>query len=189
MSLASLYIARLPLERALRNKTDGYRQKAAKSGYQTCLFGAESQVETSYKYTFDFDAENYPLKIAYKGPFTLPKHFYGRLIGDMNAEEVECARAIATHPNVKRWVRNLDGMFRLPLADGNFYPDFVAELQDGRILLVEYKGEQLYEPEKKNIGELWESKSGGKALFLWAVKKDEFGRDVYKQLEDKIGKK
>ena len=90
---------------------------------------------------------------------------------------------------VKRWVRNVQGMFGLPTSTGMFYPDFVAELDDGRILVVEYKGEHLilYEQEKKNIGELWESKSGGKALFLWAVKKDEAGRDVHRQIEDKIG--
>jgi len=34
----------------------------------------------------------------------------------------------------------------------------------------------------------WRGKSGGKALFLWAVKKDEHGRDVRRQLEDKLGK-
>ncbi len=40
--------------------------------------------------------------------------------------------------------------------------------------------------EKKNIGECWEEKSDGKALFLMAVKRDEKGRSVYKQIEDKI---
>ena len=71
-----------------------------------------------------------------------------------------------------------------------FYPDFFAELDDGRSLLVEYKGEHLieYDQEKKNIGELWESKSKGKALFLWAVKKDASGRDVHRQLSDKIAR-
>ena len=43
-----------------------------------------------------------------------------------------------------------------------------------------------HEQEKKNIGELWEARSGGKALFLWAVKKDEQGRDVQHQLQDKL---
>jgi type III restriction enzyme len=64
----------------------------------------------------------------------------------------------------------------------------VAELDDDRIMVVEYKGEHLidYEQEKKNIGELWEARSGGKALFLWAVKKDAAGRDVYRQIEDKV---
>ena len=78
----------------------------------------------------------------------------------------------------------------LPTATGTFYPDFFAELNDGRVLLAEYKGEHLveHEQQKKNIGERWEAKSGGKALFFWAVKKDEHGRDVHRQLEDKLGK-
>jgi type III restriction enzyme len=38
----------------------------------------------------------------------------------------------------------------------------------------------------KNIGELWEEKSDGKALFLMAVERDQKGRDVYKQVENKI---
>jgi type III restriction enzyme len=94
------------------------------------------------------------------------------------------------HPQVKRWVRNVVGMYGMPTATGTFYPDFVAELLDGRILIVEYKGEHLveHEQQKKNIGERWEEKSGGKALFLWAVKKDEHGRDVRRQLQDKLAK-
>ena len=92
-------------------------------------------------------------------------------------------------PQVKRWVRNVVGLFPLPLAKGNFYPDFVAELVDGRMLVVEYKGEHLieHEQQKKNIGERWEEKSGGKALFLWAIKKDAQGRDVSRQVQDKVG--
>jgi type III restriction enzyme len=88
------------------------------------------------------------------------------------------------------WLMPADGMFGLPTATGTFYPDFFAELNDGRVLLVEYKGKHLVEHEqhKKNIGERWEEKSGGKALFLWAVKKDEHGRDVHRQLDDKLGK-
>lgn len=64
-------------------------------------------------------------------------------------------------------------------------------LNDGRILVVEYKGEIYVDAaqEKKNIGEQWEEKSDGKALFLMAVKRDEKGRSVYKQIEDKINGK
>ena len=94
------------------------------------------------------------------------------------------------HAQVKRWVRNVVGMFGLPTATGTFYPEFFAEMLDGRVLLAEYKGEHLveHEQQQKNIGERWEEKSGGKALFLWAVKKNEPGRDVRRQLEDKLGK-
>jgi len=59
-----------------------------------------------------------------------------------------------------------------------------------RTYVLHDKGEHLieHEQEKKNIGELWESKSEGKALFLWAVRKNEAGHDVRRQIEDKIGK-
>jgi type III restriction enzyme len=89
-------------------------------------------------------------------------------------------------------VRNLvhdTWAFRLPLSNGKFfYPDFVALLNDGRVMVVEYKGEHLIEAsqEKKNIGEKWEDKSNKIALFLMTVKRDEKGRDVHKQIEDKV---
>ena len=37
-------------------------------------------------------------------------------------------------------------------------------------------------------GSASQPESGGKALFLWAVKKDEHGRDVHRQLQDKLAK-
>jgi type III restriction enzyme len=46
--------------------------------------------------------------------------------------------------------------FRLPLSNGKFfYPDFVALLNDGRVLVIEYKGAIYVDAaqEKKNIGE------------------------------------
>ena len=87
--------------------------------------------------------------------------------------------AIEESPAVAYWVRNLDhgdGCFRLPKSSSYFYPDFVAELKDGRILVIEYKGKHLEdkqsEQEKRDIGRLWEARSGGRALFFRAVKAD-----------------
>ena len=66
-------------------------------------------------------------------------------------------------------------------------------MNDGRILVVEYKGKpyetNVDSKEKMNIGELWETKSKGKGLFLFAVKQDAKGRNIYKQIEDKISSK
>jgi hypothetical protein len=55
---------------------------------------------------------------------------------------------------------------------------------------ADYKGEHLVEhtERKKNIGERWAEQSGGKALFLWAVKNDKHGRAVRRHLEDKLAK-
>ena len=92
---------------------------------------------------------------------------------------------------MKHWVRNVDrtyGAFRMPTATDYFYPDFVAELQDGRQLVIEYKG-RLDEDsaEKANIGRKAEETSGGKLLFLMKVKRDAAGRDVAGQILHKIG--
>ena len=76
------------------------------------------------------------------------------------------------HAAVKHWVRNLVTEpcgFALATSRGRFFPDFVAELKDGRIAVIEYKGSHLlndpYEIEKRQIGELWALKSGGKCVF------------------------
>ena len=62
----------------------------------------------------------------------------------MNGEEEQCASHIDGHPNVCRWIRNTEyatqGGFSLPKSPGRFFPDFIVELTDGRIVLVEYKG-------------------------------------------------
>ncbi len=84
-------------------------------------------------------------------------------------------------------VRREQASFRLPLANGYFYPDFVTELVDGRLLVVEYKGE-VYKTnddsrEKNLVGECWANRSGGKCLFLMAVAKDAKARDVFQQIE------
>jgi hypothetical protein len=101
---------------------------------------------------------------------------------------LECTKVITMHQQVGRWMTNAVGMFDLPPATSTFHPDLFGELKDGRVLLVENKGEHLveHEQQKKNIGERCEEKSGGKALFLWAVKKDEHGRNAYRQLQDKL---
>ncbi|MCO6451469.1 MAG: DEAD/DEAH box helicase family protein [Caldilineales bacterium] len=193
--LSHLILARYPLEKALREKIKSYREQAFSSGYQCALFDAEAAVETSYDYSFSFDPDNYPAHWWYSGSYQFSKHYY-RNVGELESkgEQFECAQALDRQYLVKHWVRNLESQpsfsLRLPLANGYFYPDFVAELRDGRILVVEYKGAHLEhnpeEQQKKNIGELWEVKSHGRGLFLWAVNRDEMGRDVYQQLEHKL---
>ena len=111
---------------------------------------------------------------------------------DSKGEEFECAKLIDTLPQVKHWIRNLAGpgrsetSFWLPTSTDRFYPDFVAELHDGRILVIEYKGSHLVDTqdtkEKKNIGELWAEKSDGKGLFLMAEKQNSQGQGLMDQI-------
>jgi len=193
-SLPTLVRGRFLLERALRVKIVEYRQQAYQQGYQHTLFGGGATVQTSYEYTFAYDPNQYPAHWYYQGSYKFNKHYYP-VPGELEAEgeEFDCAQALDRCFQVKHWVRNLAGQaqysFYLPTATDKFYPDFVAELKDGRILVVEYKGAHLLEAAKqdRNLGELWEEKSGSQGLFLMAVKKDALGRDVYKQIEDKVG--
>jgi type III restriction enzyme len=97
-----------------------------------------------------------------------------------------CAFALDGLPadKLKHWVRNVAqhrDAFRLPLAQGHFYPDFVAELADERLFVVEYKGDGFTTTddtrEKVAVGELWEQAMGGKGLFL-LVERNVKGKDA-----------
>jgi type III restriction enzyme len=193
--LADLVRTRFILEKALRAKIASYRQEAFDRGYQHSLFDNSQNVETSFDYGFSFDPDDYPARWHYQGRYKFSRHYYP-LVGELKSEgeEFECAQAIDRNPLIHCWVRNLAQQpqfsFKLPTSTDYFYPDFVALLEDGRILVIEYKGE-IYKTnddwrEKRNLGELWAEKSRGKALFLMVVETDEQNRDVYKQIGDAI---
>ena len=122
---------------------------------------------------FTYDPGSYPYNRLYKGNYEFQKHYYPQ-VGDLNesGEEFQCAQFIDLLPEVKFWVRNLERRsqsFWLPTSTDKFYPDFVCLLNDGRCLIVEYKGKHLWgnpdSIEKRTIGELWEKRSAGKHLF------------------------
>jgi type III restriction enzyme len=63
-----------------------------------------------------------------------------------------------------------------PLSPGRFFPDFIAELCDGRIAIIEYKGGHLAkspeEMHKVTIGVLWAEGSAGRCVFVRVVDRD-----------------
>ena len=196
LDMAVLVRSRFVLAKLLVEKISRFRQAACAKGYEEMLFGPQAAVETTFTYAFTFLPGLYPAAWPYKGRFDLSaKHFYP-MIGELegSGEEFLCACAIAAMKEVKHWVRNLalqpKTSFWLPTSTDRFYPDFVAELVDGRVLVVEYKGAGYVtnndSKEKRQIGQLWEDKSGGKGLFIMVEKKDVEGRDIHRQLADKV---
>lgn len=193
--LSTLVRAKYLLCRELNGVIAKCRDTAHRSGYQDLLFGASAAVETTYEYRFDYDPRNYPANWLYTGAWQWRSHYY-KTPGELEStgEEFECAKALDAQPETKYWVRNLaskpQSSFWLQTSTDRFYPDFVAELKDGRILAVEYKGAHISDTpdtlEKRLLGELWERKSKGKALFLMAVNQDDQRRGVYDQIRDKI---
>ncbi|MHB0917111.1 MAG: DEAD/DEAH box helicase [Thiobacillus sp.] len=202
-SLTALVRGKYLLAEAIRREIDRRRQGAVNSGFQKALpgFTAAPILADSFRHAFTFRPNQYPARPPfYSGRYRFEKHYYP-VIHDLRekradgspAEEFVCARAIDAHPAVKHWVRNVERddrfSFWLPTATDYFYPDFVAELNDGRVLVVEYKGAHLlHDPdtrEKDQIGRQWAASSGGKCLFLMAVA-DDRGRDVATQIAEKI---
>lgn len=63
-----------------------------------------------------------------------------------------------------------------PFDEAPCFPDFIAELLDGRLAVIEYKGTRLrndhYEIEKRKVGELWAASSGGKCVFKFVCLED-----------------
>lgn len=196
LTLTTLMRNKYPLANAIKDLVSEYRKKAAKKGYQQALFENDENVLTTYDFSYEFKANNYPVRPPYyTGSYDFKKHYYPQ-IEDMKSsgEEFDCAQIIDFMPEVKHWVRNLvrrdEASFSLPLAHNNFYPDFVVELKDGRILVVEYKGEAYKtnddSSEKRLVGDLWAKQSGGNCLFLMAVKKDNQGQGVHQQILNTI---
>jgi len=202
LSLTALVRARFQLADAIKTEIERLRQLAMHKGFQGRLFEmAVPTLEEMAQYSFTFDPGKYPARNLYQGSYEFNKHFYP-VIHDLRektgkgkpAEEYLCAMAIDAHPNVRLWVRNIERQehcsFWLPTSSDYFYPDFVAELDDGRVLVVEYKGEPYKSnddsKEKNQVGQQWEKSSNGRCLFLFAVESDDKGRDVFKQVADKI---
>ena len=179
------------LKDAIKDKINEYKQKAEQTGMQKTLFSTDARLQTNFNYNIDFAGKYYVPTVAYRGT-SFNKHYFAQ-VGDMNKEEVECARILDTMPEVKYWVRNIEKhaySFHLPMANSNFYPDFIALLNDERIFVIEYKGEHLVtNDDSKNkdmIGQLWEKSSNGKCLFLMATKKDDKGHTLQEQIEHKL---
>ena len=200
LSILGLMRCKYLLARKIRGKIDEIRRKEREGIYQRYLLVPEAKPEISFEFSFTFRAGMYRDVRRYRGRWKPRKHFLGAdsvpaFDGADGGEEVHCAQAIDSLPEVLFWLRNVarhPASFWLPTANGRFYPDFVTRLSDGRLLVAEYKGAHIAESsdtaEKRTIGELWQRKSGGKCLFL-IVEKNIGGKDVHQQLKEYIGGK
>jgi type III restriction enzyme len=158
-----------------------YRAAARQQAYQQFLLPEAASpliVSPEVYFTYDPNPMHYPCSADYsllRGQHGFHKHYYPT-VGNLrpSGEEYQCAQYLDAHPKVKTWVRNLERRpqhaFWLQTSTDRFYPDFVCLLEDGRYLVVESKGEHLYDTpdsqEKRLIGAFWEQHSAGKCLFV-----------------------
>lgn len=174
-SLEALARAKFRLVDALVKVIGEHRDVREQTAFDRALLPQSGlELETSADEKQIFIESRYSYNQPYRGPVEFKKHF-ARIIGDLEpkGEEHDCAVYIDRLPEVKTWARNTaqkQNSFWLQSSPNKFYPDFVAELTDGRILVVEYKGDRADLPEeqnKKKVGELWADRSGGACLFAW----------------------
>ncbi|MCY3956560.1 MAG: DEAD/DEAH box helicase family protein [Nitrospira sp.] len=198
LHVTALMRCKFILARKIRDKIDAIRRQERNSAYQARLFAAEVKPEVSFETAFVFRDDIYQGERRHRGHWQPNKHFLGphavpAFDGAEDGEEVQCAQTLDSLPQVKFWVRNVArhrDSFWLPTATDKFYPDFVAQLEDDRLLVVEYKGARDADSsdtaEKRTIGELWQRASHGKGVFV-IVERSVNGRDVRQQLLDVIG--
>ncbi len=182
LQLENLVRDKYRLKAAIQEKIQQYRLAARIQAYQQLLLPeTPAPIEVRPEICFSFKPDEYPYNTVFRGSYNFKKHFYPK-VGDLNAEgeEFECAAFLDTLPEVKFWVRNLERRqqhsFWLQTSSDKFYPDFVCALEDGRFLVVEYKGADRWSnddsQEKRMIGKLWEDRSKGQCLFIMPNGKD-----------------
>jgi type III restriction enzyme len=198
ISLSALMLAKYALANKVEAKIRIARCKAREQAYQASIFGRDSRVMLDFNNGFKFFNGMYDGVLCHQGNYLFARHFLSAdkvpiIDGGEKGEEFACAVAIDSILSVKYWVRNVskhENSFWLPTSTDKFYPDFVAVLNDDRILIVEYKGEGWVTnddtKEKRMIGERWEKLSGGKGLFMIAEKTKD-GLTAKEQIKKKIG--
>lgn len=189
ISLDALVRDRHNLKKSADSLIGKHRAKAHNQSYQTLLLpDCKTPLVVTPEVCFSFAPHQYPYNRLYQGKYKFQKHYYPE-VGDLKGEgeEFECAQYLDQLEEIEYWVRNLERRpahsFWLQTSTDKFYPDFVCKLKDGRIFVVEYKGEHLRNPdteEKTALGELWEKRSKKKCLFLTQIGKD------FKTIQNKI---
>jgi type III restriction enzyme len=175
-----LALDRFRLKDEVERRIDQHREAELKAAFQMFLL-PESGLAVSTERGINFKNMTYEPSWFYEGGFQFRKHYFGAKPGELRektpsgdlTEEFKCAQFIDAMSQVKFWVRNLarrNSSFRLQTSTDWFYPDFICQLVDGRVLVVEYKGKIFYESidaeEKRAVGAVWASRSGEKGLFV-----------------------
>jgi type III restriction enzyme len=176
--VSTLALDRFRLRDEIATRIQGHRVSERKASFQLLLL-PDSPLTVDQGRSINFKTMGYEPSRVYEGGFQFQKHYFGPKPGELSektadgqtTEEFRCAQFLDGLPQVQFWVRNLPRKptsFRLQTSTDWFYPDFLCQLTDGRVLAVEYKGKHLYDgvdaEEKRVVGLVWASRSGRTVL-------------------------
>jgi type III restriction enzyme len=203
--VSTLTLDRFRLRDEIEARIQQHRDSERKAAFQEFLL-PDSALTVSDERAINFKTMSYEPSWLYEESFQFKKHYFGPKPGELRektpggeiAEEFKCAQFLDSLPEVQFWVRNLPRKttsFRLQTSKDWFYPDFICQLFDGRILIVEYKGKYLYDAidaeEKRAVGAVWASRSGGRCLFVMPTEGDfsiitKLVRPVYGKAKERV---
>lgn len=181
--VSTLTLDRFRLSDAVEERINEYREEERTKAFQAFLLPT-SELTVSLDRALNFKTMTYEPSWVYQGDFQFKKHYFGKpgelletTPNGLLTEEFKCAQFIDNLPEIKYWIRNLSrkpSSFRMQTSKDRFYPDFLCLLNDGRILIVEYKGQHLYTDaeEKRAVGHVWASRSNGKCRFVMPTEGD-----------------
>ena len=163
------------IERILKNFTEEEFDKFASNIllYSKIISDKIDELSDAYcepKFYNDVEAEKIQLNFWYNLPeiitvaktttLSIEKSLYEKE-GDMNDFEKLVISEVATLPNVEWWHRNLvkgDG-FEINGVT-NHYPDFIIKTKNGKIVILETKGDHLIATKKIKLGNTWAQNAG-----------------------------
>lgn len=179
-----LALDRFRLRDEVETRIQQHRDSERTAAFQAFLL-PDAPLAVNEARAINFRAMSYEPSWFYEGGFQFKKHYFGPKPGELKettpggtlTEEFKCAQFLDGLPEVKFWVRNLARKatsFRLQTSKDWFYPDFLCQLNDGRVLAVEYKGAHLWADaeEKRAVGAVWASRSEGRCLFVMPTEGD-----------------
>ena len=121
---------------------------------------------------------------------SIPKSLYEAEKNDMNNGEHDLIDAVVGLDNVKWWHRIIDRKgFRL---NGfiNHYPDFMVMMKSGKLVLIEFKGDDRDNSDserKLKLGRLWQAQAGPNYRYFMVFKNREFGIDGAYTMDEFVG--
>ena len=180
VDVTTLALDRFRLRDEIAERIQEHRDSERKAAFRQLML-ANSPLAMDAGQTINFRTMGYEPSRLYECGFQFQKHYFGPKPGELTekttegklTEEFQCAQFLDSLQAVRFWVRNLprkSTSFRLQTSKDWFYPDFICQLSDDRVMAVEYKGKHLYDgndaEEKRLVGQVWASRSGGRCLFV-----------------------
>lgn len=85
---------------------------------------------------------------------------------EVNGFELKVIEKVASLPNVKWWHRNIERTEFCINGYLNHYPDFIVMTSNGKVVIIETKGEHLSSNDdsraKAELGKIWQAQAGAK---------------------------